>query len=154
MHAVKTIVATTVVTLAATAVAYAGVNGVGDKSSAAQAPVKAVVAHQHQAGVGNEPRLTERQKAQVASVTKAKTERKHERHVAQQKNAVKSANQSCDQTRDQTRDRDHAGTCDQTCDQARDQTRDRDRDQTGDQSGDQVRERAGSGTGACGGCGD
>jgi len=165
MHTLKTIVATGVVTLAATTVAFAGVNGVGDKSSAAGTPVKAIAAHQ---------------KARVTSAsTQAAAKAKRQQHVVRHQNEVREArsaqhayaaadpapvraqtraancvssgDQTCDQTREQTRDRTcdqtRAQTCDQTCDQTREQTR--------DQTCDRTREHARDGSGECdGGCSD
>ena len=145
MHTLKTIVATGVVTLAATTVAFAGVNGLGDKTSAAGTPVKAIAAHQ-------QTRVT-------SASTQAAAKVKRQQHVVRHQNEVREARSAQHAyaaadpapVRAQTRAANCVSSGDQTCDQTREQTRDR----TCDQTCDRTRERARDGSGECGGgCGD
>jgi hypothetical protein len=155
MRTLRTIVATVAVTLAASTVAFAGVNGVGERSSAAGTPVKAIAAHQR-------ARLT-------SASTQAKAKR--QRHVVRQRNETRHAHSAqhayadADRTlaRTQTRSSDCASSGNRTCDQTRQQTRDqtcdqtrqRTRDQNCDPTCTQTRDRARDGSGECnGGCGD
>jgi hypothetical protein len=145
MHTLKTIVATGVVTLAATTVAFAGVNGLGDKSSAAGTPVKAIAAHQ-------QTRVT-------SASTQAAAKVKRQQHVARHQNEVREARSAqhaytaadSAPVRAQTRAANCVSSGDEACDQTREQTRDR----TCDQTCDRTREHARDGSGECGGgCGD
>ena len=160
MRTLRTIVATAVVTLAASAVAYAGVNGVGDKSAAAATPMKAIAAHQRvrAALASGQATTTKREQhvvrhqnevrhAHSARHAEADPDRVLVRTQTREADRASSGDQTCDQTRQQTRDQ----TCDQNCDQ----TRQRTQDQTCDQTCPQTRERARDGSGECGGgCGD
>lgn len=179
MHTLRTIVATAVVTLAATTVAYAGMNGMDGRSAAVPAPAKAIAAHQEQVGAAYA----------AGPGAKAKVERKHERQVVRHRNEAQhevkhtassaqttrartheasherthatAAVQTRDRDRDQTRDRDQSCDPDRArdCDQTRDRTCDQDqvcdqtRDQSCRQSGSPTGEHAGDGGHAGEGCG-
>jgi hypothetical protein len=158
MHTLKTIVAAAVVTLAATTVAYAGMNGVGGQSPSAPAPAKAVAAHAKQSRT-------------AAAAVVAKAQRRHTKHAASsaQKTvrvqtheashvmvhgAATVQSRERDQTRDPDRARDRDQTRDGTCDVDQEQTRDQTRVQICAQSGDPAGAHAGYGSHGGGGCGD
>jgi hypothetical protein len=84
MQTLKTIVATAVITLAATTVALAGAGRMSGQSPSAAMPVQAAVAYQ-QAQAGQAWHLSDAQIGQLASALRAnaKAERKHERHTTQ-----------------------------------------------------------------------
>ena len=122
MQTLKTIVATAVITLAATTVALAGVGRMSGQSPSAAVPMRAAVAHQQVQASYALP-LTDAQIGQLASALRANAtaERKHERYTAQhqgQKEAQRTYSNYCAPVRDaadhsQTRTQAHRSRCTQ-----------------------------------------
>jgi hypothetical protein len=159
MQTLKTIVATAVITLAATTVAVAGVGKVNGQNPTAPTPVPAVAAHQQQTQAGYTLRLTDAQAKQLASAlsTKVKTERKHERHAVRHLSDVKHAHAGRHAYASAGHDAAHDGTQTHATSQARaqvgsgDQTCDQTRQRSHDQTCGQTRDHVGSDSGDCGG---
>ena len=112
MQTLKTIVATAVITLAATTVAVAGVGKVSGQNTTAPTPAPAVTAHQQQTQAGYALRLTDAQVKQFALAlsTKVKTERGHERQVVRHRNDAQHAHAGLHAYASAGYDAAHAGT--------------------------------------------